>query len=163
MYVPYRWPLRKPSETIAKELYENAPCYEIAHRELSIAGELFQTALYGNPLQKPSIAKELDDNAPYEIALREPSIAWEVWCYQVAPELNLSPRMEIDPLGLDEFIDMEALTNFGLGAINYLTREFFLLPTAGVIAELPIHADNQANYRFSEQRAPCETGKVIYI
>ena len=159
-YVPYRGPLRKPSVTIARKLYDNAPCYGVALREPSIAGELYEIALYGNAIEKPLIARELHDNAPYGIALREPSIARELWWYLVAIELYLSPRMEIHPLGLDEFIDNSGFNHFGLGAINYLTREFFLLPTAGVIAELPICADNQANYRFSEQRAPCETGKV---
>ena len=75
MHVPYRGPLRKPSVTIERELYENAPCYGIALMKPSIAGELYEIALYENALEKPSIAKELHDNAPYEFALREPSIA----------------------------------------------------------------------------------------
>ena len=66
------------------------------------------------------------------------------WWYRVAPELNFSPMMEIDSLGPNEFIDMDASTTFGLGAINYLTHEFFLLPTPGIIADLPIHAGEMA-------------------
>ena len=52
--------------------------------------------------------------------------------------------MEIKSLGPKEFIDMDASTTFGLGAINYLTQEFFLLPTPGIIAHLPIHAGEMA-------------------
>ena len=66
------------------------------------------------------------------------------WWYQVAPQLNFAPMMEIEPLGPKEFIDMDASTTFGLGAINYLTQEFFLLPTPGIISHLPIHAGEMA-------------------
>ena len=66
------------------------------------------------------------------------------WWYQVAPELNFSPMMIVQPLGPKEFIDMDASGSFGLGAINYITKEFFLLPTPTIISGLPIHVGEMA-------------------
>ena len=52
--------------------------------------------------------------------------------------------MVLSPLGPNEFIDMDASGKYGLGAINYLTKEFFLLPTPEIIAHLPIHVGEMA-------------------
>ena len=66
------------------------------------------------------------------------------WWYLIAPELNFSPMMVLSPLGPEEFIDMDASGRYGLGAINYLTKEFFFLPTPEIISHLPIHAGEMA-------------------
>jgi hypothetical protein len=66
------------------------------------------------------------------------------WWYQLSPHLNFSPMMVLSPCGPKEFIDMDASTGFGLGAINYQKKEFFLLPTPTIITSLPIHCGEMA-------------------
>ena len=41
--------------------------------------------------------------------------------------------------GPNETIEMDASLRFGLGAVNHLTKEFFMLHTPDVIKGLPIH------------------------
>ena len=52
--------------------------------------------------------------------------------------------MVVEPLGPKELIDMDASGSFGLGAINYITKEFFMLPTPTIISGLPIHVGEMA-------------------
>ena len=66
------------------------------------------------------------------------------WWYLVAPELNFRPMMIVEPLGPNELIDMDASGSYGLGAINYIAKEFFMLPTPTVITGLPIHTGEMA-------------------
>ena len=66
------------------------------------------------------------------------------WWYKIAPLLNFSPMMVPTTLGPGEFIDMDASGSFGLGAINYPQKEYFLLPTPSSIKTLPIHTGEMA-------------------
>ena len=66
------------------------------------------------------------------------------WWYLVAPELNFSPMMVTEPVGPCDFIDMDASGKYGLGAVNYITKEFFMLPTPSIISDLPIHTGEMA-------------------
>ena len=52
--------------------------------------------------------------------------------------------MVLSPSSPEEFIDMDASTGFGLGAINYQKKEFFLLPTPTIIESLPIQCGEMA-------------------
>jgi hypothetical protein len=52
--------------------------------------------------------------------------------------------MIVQPLGPKELIDMDVSGSFGLGAINYITKEFFMLPTPTIISGLPIHVGEMA-------------------
>ena len=52
--------------------------------------------------------------------------------------------MIVQPLGPKELIDMDASGSFGLGAINYITKEFFFLPPPAIVAGLPIHVGEMA-------------------
>ena len=44
-----------------------------------------------------------------------------------------------DRFGPEESIEMDASLKWGIGAINHIGREFFLVETPQVIKDLPIH------------------------
>jgi hypothetical protein len=52
--------------------------------------------------------------------------------------------MIVQPLGPKELIDMDASGSYGLGPINYITKEFFMLPTPTIISGLAIHVGEMA-------------------
>ena len=52
--------------------------------------------------------------------------------------------METEYKGPESVIDMDASSSWGLGAINYVDKEFFLLQTPDVIVDLPIHCGEMA-------------------
>ena len=66
------------------------------------------------------------------------------WWELIAPSLNFKSMMEVSYKGPELTVDMDASTSWGLGAINYVDKEFFLLPTPRVIAGLPIHCAEMA-------------------
>ena len=66
------------------------------------------------------------------------------WWYLVASELYFSLMVVIKTIGPKQFIEMDASKSYGLGAINYISEDFFMLPTPAVIFALPIHAREMA-------------------
>ena len=61
------------------------------------------------------------------------------WWERVAPHLNYSAMMIPKKIGTTKTIEMDASTSWGIGAVNHITKELFMLSTPKVIANLPIH------------------------
>ena len=60
------------------------------------------------------------------------------WWEQVAPHLNYQAMMVTLRLGPSEAIEVDACLR-GVGGVNHISKEYFLLPVPHVIKGMPIH------------------------
>ena len=61
------------------------------------------------------------------------------WWERVAPNLNYQAMMILKSVTPEQSVDMDASTSWGLGAVNFERKEFFLLPNPPFLKGLPIH------------------------
>ena len=66
----------------------------------------------------------------------------------MAPHLNYQSMMVVDQMGPDETIDMDA-SGQGIGAVNHISKEFFLLALPPPVNEMPIHCGEMAAVMLS--------------
>ena len=62
-----------------------------------------------------------------------------IWWERIAPHLNYVAMMNVTQITPEGNIEMDASTSWGIGAVNHISKEFFLIPSPSVIADLPIH------------------------
>ena len=66
------------------------------------------------------------------------------WWERAAPFLNYKAMMIPKQFGPENTVDMDASTSWGMGAVNYINKEFFMVGNPPVLKDLPIHCGEMA-------------------